>query len=403
MVDLAGLSTALRRQGMGWPGFIIDKTALSVNLERVLPRARAERLRLVLKSLPCPSLVDHLMHQADTTKLMVFHMPNLLAAARRWPNADLMLGKPLPAAAVDAFYRHFRADSGFDPTRQLHWLVDDAARVRSLAELAKAHGVRMSVVIELDVGMHRGGATDAKALIDVLAALGHVVPFLRLAGFMGYDAQAGRAPFWVGRKRAVKAANRRYREFLGLVQREAPALWPQQPLINGSGSPTCTDHDEGSPLNELAIGSVLVKPAEFDLPQLSAFQPACWIAAPLIKRMAGVRLPFLEALAPLSWRDTVFAYGGRWAARPEWPQGLRPSRLYGPSFNQQFFTVPRQSPVQVDDFIFFRPLQSEQLMRQFGMVTMVEQGQIVERWPVLDSFQNLALSGWGGSESAAEC
>jgi D-serine deaminase-like pyridoxal phosphate-dependent protein len=40
--------------------------------------------------------------------------------------------------------------------------------------------------------------------------------------------------------------------------------------------------------------------------------------------------------------------------------------------------------LEVDDFVFMRPTQSEFVMLQFGDLAIVRDGKIVDAWPVLD-------------------
>lgn len=383
--DFASWSGSLGSQGVGWPRFVLDRSRLEANIDRVRSMFERRNLRLVLKSLSSPALIDYLMERTGTRRLMAFHLPFLLQAAARWPASDIMLGKPLPIAAVESFYSRIESIPGFDHQRSLHWLVDTPQRVAAHAAIARRFGVTMQVAIELDVGMHRGGANNAEQLWTVLDAVAREPDVLRVTGFMGYDAHAGKGVPWQSRRRSVSQANARYRRLLLAARESHSLLLPDDLIINGGGSPTCVFHDQSaSPLNELAIGSVFVKPAEFDLPQLVAFEPACWLAAPVIKRLAGVRIPFLEWLSALSHRDTLFIYGGRWNALPCWPEGMRESRVYGPSFNQQLLTVPRSVRVQPEDFVFFRPVQSESLMTALGDILLIDDGVIVDEWPVLE-------------------
>ena len=383
-MNFAACSSALREHGLGWPKFIIDLARLDANVARLRRSVVDQQLRLVVKSLPCPDLLARLMGALGTQRLMVFHLPFLLQVVRHWPQADIMLGKPLPAAAVSAFYRAFDVSGPFDSARALHWLVDTPARVRAYVVIARRFGVRMNVVVELDVGMHRGGAGDSEALRAVLDAIAAGKGTLALSGFMGYDAHAAKGVPWLSRKRAVAQANAVYARLVEAARAMHPGLLPERLLCNGAGSPTCVFHGADSPLTELAIGSIFLKPAEFDLPQLASFEPACWLAAPVIKRLRGVRIPFLEAISRFSRRDTLFIYGGRWPVTPCWPDGLRDSSLYGPSFNQQFLTVPRRTTVGEDDFVFFRPLQSESVMPSLGDVLAIEPDGSLASWPVLE-------------------
>lgn len=375
-------SRSLREQGLGWPKVLVERSCLRTNAERIAAIASGERLRLVVKSLPCPGLIDTLMAATGSNKLMVFHLPFLIQVAERWPDADVMLGKPLPSAAVRAY---FRSAGGHGRKRRaggLHWLVDTPQRVVDYQRVAMDFDAPMNLVVELDIGMHRGGAHDKAALSAILEAVAATEGYLRVTGFMGYDAHAGKSVPWISRRRAVDRANRHYQKLLDAARASYPELIPEDVIVNGSGSLTCVFHDTDSPLNELAIGSAFLKPAEFDLPQLADIRPACWLAAPVLKRLSGVCLPFLESMPCWSRRDTVFIYGGRWPARPVWPNGLRDSALYGPSFNQQFYTLPCSSPVKVDDFVFFRPLQSESVMLALGDVVLLDDDEIRDIWPV---------------------
>jgi len=64
------------------------------------------------------------------------------------------------------------------------------------------------------------------------------------------------------------------------------------------------------------------------------------------------------------------------------PPGLQANALYGASSNQMLFTGSAQTGLQPDDWVFFRPTQSESVLLQFGDLLAVRGGRIVERWPV---------------------
>jgi D-serine deaminase-like pyridoxal phosphate-dependent protein len=377
------LAQILRRRDLGRPQVVIDVGALQRNVDRVAATLGARGLRLAVKSLPCPGLIDLVLQRAHTSHLMAFDVPTLCQCLERWPRADVLLGKPLPAAALQRVLESWTARPIPRPQQRVHWLVDTPQRVTQYAELAKTHGTTVGVCIELDVGMHRGGVagdTQLDALLEVVAAAG---PLLELRGFMGYDAHAARAPWPRTPSRAAAAVAGRYAALVARARARYPTLVPPAPILNGAGSPTYALLPRDAPLNEVALGSVLVKPSDFDLPQLADIEPAAWIATPVLKDLAGVRLPFLEWAAPLLGRGrrTLFLHGGRWLARPEWPRGMRESPLYGLSSNQQFMSVPSAAPVAVDDYVFFRPTQSEAVLGQFGFLTAVFADERVEHWP----------------------
>ena len=66
------------------------------------------------------------------------------------------------------------------------------------------------------------------------------------------------------------------------------------------------------------------------------------------------------------------------------PQGLALSALYGRSSNQELWLGSASQHLQVNDYVFFRPQQSEAVFLQFGDIALFdkEKSQIVDKWPV---------------------
>ncbi len=375
------LAALLRGVGGGMPRLVVDLDRVDVNIARLVDLHAPEDLRIVAKSLPSPDLLAHIFEKLGHERLMVFHLPFLLQLVERFPGADILMGKPLPIAAVRRFYEE-RPANGFDDTARLQWLADTNDRLLQLVELSRDVGRRITVSIELDIGMHRGGRRRTDDLAAMLDTIRGYNSELRLGGFMGYDAHVPKAPWPRTVAGASRRAKRRYAEFLEFAFSGWSDLEEDEWCVNGAGSPTIAMHHEESPLNDYSIGSALVKPANFDLPSLQDFEPAAWIATPVLKRIAGVRIPFIEK-APSRGRDTLFIYGGKWMASPCWPEGLKEHSMYGVSSNQQMLTVPADSRVGVDDYLFLRPAQSEAVLLQFGDLCIVRGDRLVGNWPVL--------------------
>jgi D-serine deaminase-like pyridoxal phosphate-dependent protein len=361
---------------------VVDRAALERNLARAKQDASDRAVRLVVKSLPCMDLLARAGEALGTGRWMAFHRPFLQALIARWPGADVLLGKPLPVAAARTMYANLD-----DPeaASSVTWLIDTHGRLLQYLALAREVGRPLRVAIEIDVGLHRGGAPSPAALQPTLDSLREHRDRLPLAGLMGYDAHAAKAPWPARPGDAVHRAAQRYAAFVAFARERYPDLWPAEPILNGGGSPTFTLLGPDAPLNEVALGSVLLKPTDFDLPQLAAYEPAAFIAAPVLKRLDGVQLPFLERASTVTGagRDALFIYGGRWMAKPAWPPGLRGNHLYGESSNQQMLTVPKATTADVDDYVFLRPTQSEAVLLQLGPLAAVDTEGRVERWPTL--------------------
>lgn len=385
------LSATLRTAGIAAPTLVIDRERLLANARQISRNINARMdLRLVAKSLPCLPLLDTLMQTMQTRRLMVFNLPYLQQLAEQRSDTDLLLGKPLPAAAAAAFYRSLKAGQ-FNPERQLQWLVDSPQRLAQYRDLARAIQQPMPINIEIDVGLHRGGV-DSVQVLQQMIAIFKEEPLLRWAGMMGYDAHIAKIPSLPGaRDGALVHAKSMYQQYAShakrALQHDASKL-----TLNAAGSPTYRMHDGTGAANELALGSALVKPTDFDTEALADLQPASFIATPVLKAQPRFLMPNgVEWIgsAARAWdvnqERVYFIYGGNWLAEPVSPAGIAASGLYGTSSNQQAMLGSGKQQLQPDDYIFFRPRQSESVLQQFGDIVVIEAGRIVQHWPVMQA------------------
>lgn len=386
----ARLNALLRAQGPGRPLMLIDRARLHANCAKVKARlAPGKAFRVVAKSLPSLPLLTEVMGLMGTQRLMVFHQPHLNALAAALPQADLLLGKPMPVNAAATFYRAL-GKTGFDPARQLQWLIDSRERLQDYLALAQALGTRLRVSLEIDVGLHRGGLASTEALNAVLELIKAHPQHLELAGLMGYDAHVGKIPSVIeSREKSFAKACDAYRTMQQALYAFDPALRERALVFNGAGSPTLRLHDQKSPLNEVSAGSCLVKPRDFDLDLLADLEPAAFIATPVLKTLEGLTIPGIEGMSralPLWNRNqqrSYFIYGGLWLAKYESPPGLFDNGLYGKSSNQAIVTSSARVPLRVNDQVFLRPTQSERVLLDFGDLAVVEDGRISAWWPAL--------------------
>ncbi|MBF7729142.1 alanine racemase [Pseudomonas sp. N040] len=384
----ARLNQTLRSNAIDRPVLVIDLDRLDRNIDRVVQSAAiapARTYRVVVKSLPSPQLVDYVARRANTQALMCFHRPFIEAMAQLRPQADILLGKPMPVSAARHFYASQQGP--FDPARQLQWLIDTEARLAQYLEMAKQLGLKLRINLEIDVGLRRGGFASPEALHGVLSSIRDNPQHLEYAGFMGYDAHLMGLPGFLAR-RELPQVKARYAACKDYLQAQFPQLLSDHLCFNGAGSPTFRYYDGDALLNDISAGSCLMKPTHYDLPILDDFEPSAFIASPVLKRLQGGRLPAMDGLGPVlrAWNPNqaqiYFAYGGNWLAEPESPPGLQPNFAYISS-NQQGYNASDAVNIGVDDFIFLRPTQSEAVLLQFGDLLAVRGDQIEARWPVL--------------------
>lgn len=387
----AALNAMLKAQGPGRPVMVIDLDRLDANCAKVRAKLPADKaFRVVAKSLPSPRLIAYVAAAMRTRRLMVFHQPHLNALVKAEPSSDLLLGKPMPIHAAAGFYRELGA-GGFDPSQQLQWLVDTPERLAQYAQLAQGLNTRLRINVEIDVGLHRGGAQTPGELLALLEGIAADPAHLEFAGLMGYDAHVGKIPSLVeSRDTSFARACMVYREMREAVRMRFPQWVTERTVYNGAGSPTLRLHnDPRSVLNELSAGSCLVKPTDFDLDLLADLEPAAFIATPVLKVLQGTHLPGLGKASDLisAWdpncAKSYFIYGGLWQTQYASPLGLQDNALYGKSSNQAIVNSSDRVPLEVDDHVFLRPTQSERVLLEFGDLAVVRGGRLIDWWPVL--------------------
>ncbi|KAA8699226.1 DSD1 family PLP-dependent enzyme [Pseudomonas proteolytica] len=384
------LNQQLKAHGPMRPVLLIDLDRLDHNIDIVMQSVQrgGKHLRLVEKSLPAPGLLAYIAKRAGTRRLMSFHQPFLNHDAQVFPDADILLGKPLPVRSAELFYQHHQG--AFDPARQLQWLLDTPQRLQQYLALAQGLGTRLRINIELDVGLHRGGISDNAVLGQMLGLIRAHPQHLEFAGFMGYDPFVGMGvPGILGSPQALfEKVMQRYNGFVDFSRQQFATLWRDDLTLNTAGSPSYRMHEQEQLSSEVSVGTALLKPTHYDLPSLSEHVPAAYIATPVLKSTGAVNIPALDDKSRLlSWWDrnqraTFFIYGGNWMADFESPAGLQSNGLYGRSSNQEMVNGSPGVGLNIDDQVFLRPAQTESVLLQFGDLLAVRGGKIVDSWPV---------------------
>ncbi|CBL45527.1 Alanine racemase-like [gamma proteobacterium HdN1] len=382
------LNGQLKQWKIGRPLLLIDAARMQQNTEKLMAHLRTigRHYRIVAKSLPSLGLVQQIMEWTGSKRIMTFQQPfmNDLAAAE--PDVDLLLGKPMPIDAAERFYA--KLEGAFNPDLQLQWLIDTPARLEEYLQLAKRLERSMRISIEIDVGLHRGGMTDPSQLDELLTTILANPSHLQFAGFMGYDGHVGKLPSILeSTEKSLANSIAEYRRYVDYLKAKWPTIAARTDLtFNGAGSPTVMLHGTDTPLTELSAGSCLVKPTDFDTPALASFEPAAFIATPVLKQWTGLKLPGPLPLGAL-WQkwdvnrsQTYFIYGGYWKAKPVSPRGIRENALYGFSSNQMMYNGSATTGLRVGDYLFFRPTQSEAVLLQFGNLLAFQGDQQLAWW-----------------------
>ncbi len=378
---------------------LIDLDRLDANLAAVRAQLKpAQRLRLVTKSLPSLELIGYALERSGATGLMAFHapfLPDLLRATA--PEVDVLLGKPVAAAEAAEFYASLGPEANAASER-IQWLVSDIAMLDDYLALAAERGLQLRINLEIDVGLHRGGARNAEELRALLARLRSAEGRARFSGFMGYDGHVAHAPgfgpFASREERvheAFAAMLARYGEFVTIARSEFADLVPADPTWNGAGSLTYTLYPPDAVVNDLALGGALLMPSTYDVFTLASHRPAVFLAAPVLKRIEPAEVPLLGPLGRLwRWWDpnravAFYVNGGGWAADLVHPSGLATNPLLESPANENLLpTLSRLdgSPLatlRTGDFVLYRPRQGDSLT-QFETITLVRGGRLAGTW-----------------------
>lgn len=165
--------------------------------------------------------------------------------------------------------------------RRISAVADDADQIARLAAAAQAANVGLEVVVDLDLGQHRSGASVDQA--EALVRLASSSPGLRWRGLQAYLGHLQHLADPSRRAEANTSARERLRE---LVQRlRSEGLSPE--IVTGGGTGTYTDDLQGGVFTELQAGSYAVMDVEYGdcgAPDGGAwtFEPAMAIAATVV-------------------------------------------------------------------------------------------------------------------------
>ncbi|GJM13391.1 MAG: hypothetical protein DHS20C12_17940 [Pseudohongiella sp.] len=399
---------ALRASAAGRESAFVDLDAVDHNLKLVGERLGSKiGLRLCAKSLPSLPLLEYMMVAACTNRIMAFSEGMVRDLLLRFgSDVDILLGRP---ATVDGLARTFATldeqNSGQNPTGAVRWLVDTPEKMLQFAAFAGQRREPINVSVELDVGLHRGGARDVEQLLAMLGTIDES-EYLRFSGFMGYE---GHVPFVSGDvsspEEEFTAVQRRYADFVRIGRESFPALFEQALVYNSGGSRTYHYYTDelDTPVNEVALGSVFFYPSHFhNLPD-TALRTATFFATPVLRRLDPAELyPDAASLAGLAQEQPDYEVwyvmtSGGFPGEKHYPQGLvdsptsagGPTRIVNMMPNQGRWLGRRDLSLQVGDFIFFQPWEADAI-RWLAYLDVFRGGALVDQWPTFQPGIRLA-------------
>lgn len=394
-------NAGLRAQAGGRESAFVDLDAIDNNLKLVGDTLGSNiALRFVAKSLPCPQLLEYMMVTACTNRVMAFSegmTRDLLC--RFGSDVDILLGRP---QAVDAARRTFDTlegrFAGPNPAGGVRWLVDTAERMQAYADLAEERDQEISISVEIDVGLRRGGARDDEELLEMMAVIDES-SLLRFTGFMGYDGQVPFAPTG-DPTRELLAVQERYAAFVDAARTVYPGLLEGSLVFNSGGSRTYHYYTDelDTVVNEVAMGSAFFYPSNFSNIPETGLRRASFLASPVLKRIDPAEAPFAPGYLPRlaeenpDYEAQFVLVAGGFPGDVVYPEGLVPNPVTTSVGGEQSGGVvnllPNQAewlgarslPLAVGDFVFYHPWEGD-AVRWLRRLDVFRGGRLVDQWP----------------------
>jgi D-serine deaminase-like pyridoxal phosphate-dependent protein len=242
--------------------------------------------------------------------------------------------------------------------------VDDAENVAELARRATAAGASLGVVVELDVGMGRGGARS----VDEAVALGRAAgehDGVELRGVLGYEGHCASERDPLIRERETRASTAL---LLGVADRfRHEELSVEIVSAGATGTYAITGSIPG--ITEVQAGSYVLMD-RFHQPLAPEFAFAIAVAATAIS-VHG---------------DLVVFDAGRKAVGSDFRPPASPDGRGELAFIHEehiAYTYADGAPYRVGDRVAFVPDYAPTTVNLFGAFHVAEAGRVVDVWPVL--------------------
>lgn len=383
----ARLSAAIADRAL--PAALVDLDLLDRNLDAlvVLARAGQKPLRLATKSVRCVALLRYALARGEGTLrgLMAFSAHEALALAGAGFN-DLLVAYPV-ARAPEAEAIAAACATG----AVVRVVADDARQLAPLQRAAKAAGVTIDVLVDVDVSLRlvrdrvhlgvRRSPVRTPAAVVALAERIAATEGLRFAGVMAYEAQiagvADDVPGDAVRGAALRWMKRQSREAVERTRAEVRAALTAHGLaptvFNGGGTGSLAWCSHEPALTEVTAGSGLLGGTLFD--HYRSVRPE----GALLFALSAVRSPT---------RGVVTCAGGGYVAsgaagvdrlpQPVLPEGCTLLPMEGAGEVQTPVRLPEGCSLRPGEPVFFRHAKPGELAERFARYLLVR-GDKVER------------------------
>lgn len=248
------IGVAGSRQRLITPALVLDLEAMERNIARAKAHTEASgvALRPHSKTHKCLTIARRQI-EAGALGICCATLGEAEIMGRGGIGGVLITSPVVSEAKIEALMALNRDADG------LMQVVDNMTNMAALGAAAAQAGLPLTVVVDVDAGLHRTGAAtvaDALALVEAAESAEH----LRFAGLQGYAGHVQHIEGFEDRRKTSLAELELLRGVRdALVERGTPP-----PIVSGAGTGTHDIDPEAELLNELQLGSYVVMDVEYN-------------------------------------------------------------------------------------------------------------------------------------------
>jgi D-serine deaminase-like pyridoxal phosphate-dependent protein len=347
------------RRALVTPALILDLDAARRNIEIMagLMRVRKAGLRPHFKAHKSPELM----------RLQIAAGANGACAATVWEAIVLVRSgiEDVLIANQVVGREKIRALAAASGDHRLSLAVDDPRNASEIADALRVAGGRLDVLIDIDIGMGRGGVRSAEEAVALARHLSQL-PNLRFRGVQGYEGHCMREPDRAARLAKVGAAIDR----LGAAVDSLARAGFTCEVVSAGGTGTCNITGNDPRVTEIQAGTyVLMDRFHGDL--VAGFFPALTVLSTVIIHHGG----------------TVVLDCGRKSIGTDF--GL-PTLVDYPYYQPRYlaeehaiFDVDERCRLSLGDVTELLPSYTASTINLYDAYHIVENGRVVDVWPIL--------------------
>ena len=252
--------------------------------------------------------------------------------------------------------------------------IDDPRGATELSAVAQAGGVEIDVLIEVDVGMARGGTRTTDQTLAVAQAVAEA-PWIRLRGVQAYEGHCMSETDRTARTAAARAAMDIARAHVEALQLAGHTIED----VSGGGTGTYDITGRNPLVTELQAGSFVFMD-RFHAPLVDQFENALFVASTVVARHGR----------------TIVLDAGRKAvgidyASPRIAGIPMDSRFFAEEHGQ--FDFPDAPPLDRGDRVELIPGYAPTTVNLHDVYHVVSDGTVVDVWPIIPRGPGQGLAG----------